>query len=210
MKLKYYSHRNADAIINYDVYLNRRFNEFVDAMINISDNDLIKDFMERKAQHVAKGTSFKSLTPSINGLLKKRMSVIPGWSSEVDIFNDTTGVIGNTEWRLDFACKDGFAVEVAFNHGEAIAWNLVKLVLASELNHVQKAFQTRIGIYVCATEAMKQAGNIDSASGSFEKVQRYLMPMMNQLTVPIMLIGIDEPRTFYINKITKEVMLYQR
>lgn len=98
---------------------------------------------------------------------------------------------------------------MAFNHGEAIAWNLIKPVLASELNHVQKAFQTRLGIYVCATEAMKRAGNIDSASGSFEKVQRYLMPMMNQLTVPMMLIGIDAPQTFYIDKITREVVLYR-
>jgi len=178
-------------------------------MINISDDELIQDFLRRKKQHEAKGTSFKSLTPSINALLKRRMLMIPGWANEVDIFNDTTGAIANTEWRLDFACEDGFAIEVAFNHGEAIAWNLIKPVLASELNHVQKAFQTKMGIYVCATEAMKLAGNIDSASGSFEKVKRYLMPMMNQLTVPMMLIGIDAPKTFYINKKTREVVYYR-
>lgn len=207
MRLQFFSHRNADAIIRYDAYLNARYNEFVGALMSISDEALIRDFIRRKTEHEVRGTSFKSLTPSINGLLKERMSMIPGWASEVDIFNDTTGTIGNTEWRLDFACEEGLAIEVAFNHGEAIAWNLIKPVLASELNHVQKAFQTRMGIYVCATEAMKQAGNIDSASGSFEKVQRYLMPMMNQLTVPMMLIGIDAPATFYIDKTTREVCL---
>lgn len=209
MELQYYPHRNADAIIAYDTYLKCRYNEFVNAMINISDDELIQDFLRRKKQHEAKGTSFKSLTPSINALLKRRMLMIPGWANEVDIFNDTTGAIANTEWRLDFACEDGFAIEVAFNHGEAIAWNLIKPVLASELNHVQKAYQTKMGIYVCATEAMKLAGNIDSASGSFEKVKRYLMPMMNQLTVPMMLIGIDAPKTFYINKKTREVVYYR-
>ena len=28
-------------------------------------------------------------------------------------------------WRLDFA-KESISLEVAFNHGEAIAWNLLK------------------------------------------------------------------------------------
>lgn len=176
-------------------------------MQSITDGELINDFKARKAEHAARGTSFKSLTPSINTLLKGKISMIPGWCSEVDIFNDTTGIVGNTEWRLDFACENGFAVEVAFNHGEAIAWNLIKPVLASELNHVQKALQTRIGIYVCATEAMKRAGNIDSASGSFEKVQRYLMPMMNQLTTPMMLIGIKPPNTFIIDRHTKDIVM---
>lgn len=205
MHFTYYSHRHADAIIKYDSYLNARYEEFIYALLSITDKDLIQDFIKRKAMHNARGTSFKSLTPSINGLLKERMAAIPGWYSEVDIFNDTTGIIGNTEWRLDFACENGFAVEVAFNHGEAIAWNLIKPCLSSELNHVQKAFQTKIGIYVCATEAMKRAGNIDSASGSFEKVQRYLLPMMNQLTTPMILIGIEPPRTFRIDSATKDI-----
>ncbi len=205
-----YPHRHADAIIAHDTYLNGRFQEFIHVIEDISEEDLIEDFCRQKAAHAARKTNFKSLTPSINRLLKERMAQIPGWESEVDIFNDTSGVIGNTEWRLDFACEEGFAVEVAFNHGEAIAWNLLKPVLASELNHVQKAFQTRLGIYVCATEALKRAGNIDSASGSYEKVQRYLMPMMNQLTTPMMLIGLDAPQTFCIDKKTREVRRYER
>lgn len=208
MELRFRAHRYADAIISQDPYLSQRFRQFIGALASISDQELIDDFNKKKARHATRRTNFKSLTPSINDLLKQRMLTIPGWECEVDIFNDTTGTIVNTEWRLDFACKDGFAVEVAFNHGEAIAWNLLKPVLASELNHVQKAIQTRLGIYVCATEAMKKAGNIDSASGSYEKVQRYLMPMMGQLTTPMMLIGLDAPKTFYIDKETREVRYY--
>lgn len=207
MKLLFHAHRYADAIIDREPYLKQRFLEFIDALAGISDQDLIDDFYMKKTMHTARKTNFKSLTPSINDLLKQRMAVIPGWECEVDIFNDTTGTVVNTEWRLDFACRGGFAVEVAFNHGEAIAWNLLKPVLASELNHVQKAIQTKLGIYVCATEAMKKAGNIDSASGSYEKVQRYLMPMMGQLTTPMMLIGIDAPETFWIDKVTREVVM---
>lgn len=207
MNFTYYAHRYAHAIIASDPVLANRYNEFLGTLVGITDNDLINDFINKKAEYAARGTNFKSISHSINSILKERMEIIPGWGSEVDIFNDTTGVIGNTQWRLDFACDNGLAIEVAFNHGEAIAWNLIKPCLSSELNHVQKAFQTRVGVYVCATDAMKVAGNFDSASGSYEKVLRYLPPMMNQLTTPMIIIGITPPNTFRIDKRTKDIVM---
>ncbi|MCR4717131.1 MAG: hypothetical protein K5656_08115 [Lachnospiraceae bacterium] len=199
MKYIEYSHRHAKAIIESDELLKKRYEELVGAISSITDEELISDFLRRKEEHAVKGSAFKSMTPSINGILKKRMNNISGWKSEVDIFNDKEGVIGNTEWRLDFACDNALCVEVAFNHGEAIAWNLLKPVLSCELNHVEKAVQGQIGIYVCATDKMKVAANIDSASGSYEKVLRYLPPMMNQLTIPMMIIGLEPFDTFKIN-----------
>lgn len=200
MRFVEYSHRHAKAIIECNPELKERYEQFIGALRDITDEELITDFLNKKAEYAARGTSFKSMTPSINGLLKKRMLEIPGWKAEVDIFNDTTGVIGNTEWRLDFACDNAFCVEVAFNHGEAIAWNLLKPVLSCELNHVEKAVQGQLGIYVCATDNMKIAANIDSASGSYEKVLRYLPPMMNQLTIPMMIIGLEPFETFKISQ----------
>ncbi len=200
MDFVYYSHRNAEAIIEFDKSLKERYEQFVGAIRSITDEELIEDFYKKKEKHKEKSTAFKSMTPSINELLKKRLESISGWKSEVDIFNDGANVIGNTEWRLDFACENALCVEVAFNHGEAIAWNLLKPVLSCELNHVQKAIQGKIGIYVCATDNMKLAANIDSASGSYEKVLRYLPPMMNQLTIPMMIIGLKPFRTFKVNR----------
>ena len=199
MRFIEYSHRHADAIIANDPALRERYEQFTNALRDITDEELIADFLQKKQEYESRGTSFKSMTPSINGILKERILAIPGWQAEVDIFNDTTGEIGNTEWRLDFACDNAFCVEVAFNHGEAIAWNLLKPVLSCELNHVEKAVQGQIGIYVCATDNMKIAANIDSASGSFEKVLRYLRPMMNQLTIPMMIIGLEPFETFKIS-----------
>ena len=49
--------------------------------------------------------------------------------------------------RLDFA-KNDISIEVGFNHGEAIAWNFIKPTLAGELNHVEKAIQTKICIII--------------------------------------------------------------
>lgn len=206
MVFESFSHRHAAAIIKSDPTLESRYVEFIGVISSITDDDLIKDFMKRKAEHSKKNTAFKSLTPSINALLKERLTKIDGWRSEVDIFNDTNGVLGNTEWRLDFACDNAFCVEVAFNHGEAIAWNLIKPVLSCELNHVKKAIQGQIGIYVCATDQMKVFGNIDPASGSYEKVLRYLPPLMDQLTIPMMIIGLKPPESFMISKVDKKII----
>lgn len=207
MKYVSHSHRHADAIIAADDYLQTRYCEFIDALESISDKELIEDFCFRKQAALARGKNFKSISHSINALLKDRMTLIPGWEDEVSIFNDEHGIIDDTAWRLDFACYDGFAVEIAFNHGEAIAWNLLKPCLASELNHVQKAIQCQLGIYVCATEEMKKAGNFDSASGAFEKVIRYLPPMMNQLTIPMMIIGLEAPETFRVDSKTRDIVM---
>jgi hypothetical protein len=96
----------------------------------------------------------------------------------------------------------GIAVEVAFNHGEAIAWNLLKPVMAAELNHVEKETNigAGIGVVICATEALKKAGAFDGAVGSYEKFLRYLKPMNGQLTVPMLIIGLEPPETFRVKK----------
>ena len=94
-------------------------------------------------------------------------------------------------------------VEVAFNNGEAIAWNLLKPVLASELNHVRKDAQTRLGVVIMASEDMKRAGGFDSAVGTFEKAVRYLKPLQNQLTCPMVLIGLSAPESFEVKHVGK-------
>jgi hypothetical protein len=101
------------------------------------------------------------------------------------------------------------AVEVAFNHGEAIAWNLLKPVLASEVNHIEKSDEvdigSGIGIMITASSDLKAAGGFDGAVGEYEKVLRYLKPMRNQLTVPMMVIGLKAPKTFRLETVKNPV-----
>ena len=102
-------------------------------------------------------------------------------------------------WRLDFA-KDNIAIEVAFNHGGNVSWNLIKPVLSSELNHVKKAIQTQAGVVITATDAMKKAGGFDNAIGTYEKYVEYLKPLNNLLTTPMMIIGLEPPKKFTIEQ----------
>lgn len=190
MNYRIYSHRYAVSILESEEEFSETWTEIKHVINKITDEMIIQRFEEKHQKQ-------KSLSRTINDLLKEELMAF-GWHEESYIFQDTD-YKGDT-WRLDFA-KENISIEVAFNHGSVIAWNLLKPVLASELNHVQKAIQTKVGVVICATDTMKIAGGFDNAVGSYEKFLDYFAPLNNQLSVPIALIGLDAPETFYIQHI---------
>lgn len=193
MKYLLESHRNGLFLFENDPVFTEDWRSVLEVLDSISDEDLITAHESARQRR----PNCKSLSDAINGLLRERLDA-QRWEPESAIFSDPEYARRNeTRWRLDFA-SNVMAVEVAFNHGEAIAWNLLKPVLSAELNHVAKARQTRAGVLITATEAMKQAGNFDGAVGTFEKFKRYLDPMMNILTVPMVIVGLQAPRSFRI------------
>lgn len=193
MEYQLYSHRYATSILETEEEYAETWNEIKHVLTKITDEMIIERFERKHSKQ-------KSLSRSINELLKEELMAF-GWHEESYIFQDTD-YRGDT-WRLDFA-KENISVEVAFNHGSVIAWNLLKPVLASELNHVQKAIQTKIGVVICATDGLKLAGGFDSAVGSYQKFLDYFAPLNNQLSVPIALIGLEAPKTFYIQHVKDE------
>lgn len=188
MKFITYSHKFADIIFKEERY-SPIYKEIVDAISSISDEDLIQRHSEKHGQKM-------SLSHTINGLLDEKL-VSLGWMPQAPIFQEED--YQGEKWRLDFA-KDSVSIEVGFNHGEAIAWNLLKPVLASEQNHIKKAIQTKVAVMICATKALKVAGAFDSAVGEYEKVKRYLVPLDRVLTTPLLLIGLEAPETFKLTK----------
>jgi hypothetical protein len=111
-------------------------------------------------------------------------------------------------WTLDFSKatllpngdSTGISVEVAFNHGEAAAWNLAKPALAAEINdlRVQTHIGEGVGIVIVASSALKKNGAFDGAIGDFQRYLKTLKAMRSLLTVPILLIGLDAPSTFKV------------
>lgn len=180
LKFKITSHRFAKTILTTDENFKQEWKDIEYAVNRITDKDIILN-------HKSKHPNNKSISVDLNDLIKEGL-ISRGWSPESSIFKEE----GYTDdaWRLDFA-KNGIAIEVAFNHGSVIAWNLLKPVLSSELNHVEKDIQTQIGIVITATAELKKSGGFDGAVGTYEKYVQYLKPLMNQLTVPIMIIGIE-------------------
>ena len=138
----------------------------------------------------------KSISSTLNHLIKRQL-VDLGWRAESPIFSEPRYNVGVRIFRLDFA-KGPVSVEVAFNHGNDAPWNLLKPTLASELNHVDKAIQTDIGVIVTATDEMRVAGGFDNAVGTYEKYIDFLRPMGMLLTAPLVIIGLEAPKTFRI------------
>jgi len=175
-----------------------------DAIEIISDDEIIK-------LQKSKFKKQKSISKALNTLIEEKL-VNQGWDKESAIFKydkeddkeDDASIdykqYKRAAWRLDFA-KDHISIEVGFNHGEAIAWNLLKPVLSAEVNHVAKSKQTRVGVVICATEELKKAGGFDSAVGPYEKINTYLLPLSNYLTVPMAIVGLKAPKTFDIEVI---------
>lgn len=187
MKFKHFSHRHAFYLLeNEDDYKNE-WASIKRALNSITDIKLVQHF---KANH----KNSKSISATINDLIKTELEN-DEWHSESPIFQDSN--YDNKRWSLDFA-KNKIAIEVAFNHGEAVSWNLIKPNLSGELNHVKKALQTDIGIVITATDEMKAAGGFDSAVGTYEKYLRYLKPLSQMLTVPMLIIGLEAPKSFHI------------
>ena len=189
MEIITHSHRHAYEIFIEDENINKLWNELTEALSSISDKDIIDKFNSdhRKA---------KSISQAINELIDDRL-VKKGWKRQSYIFADPDYSDNKGTWRLDFA-KEDVAIEVAFNHGGNVSWNLIKPVLSSELNHVQKAIQTKVGIIIAATDDMKKAGGFDGAVGSYEKYVEYLKPLNNLLTTPLMIVGLLPPKTFEV------------
>lgn len=199
-----HSHRFGLELAGENPLLGKLWGELTTALESLTDERVAGEF-----QSDVDKTSQMSLSKTINRVLAEELAAL-GWTGESAIFQDPE-YLGERRWRLDFSkvlvdsseTRRGIAVEVAFNHGEAIAWNLLKPVLASELNHVKKQIDigSGIGVVVAATESLKEAGGFDSAVGSFEKFLTYLKPLQNQLTVPMILVGLKAPKAFRIAKV---------
>ncbi len=168
------------------------YNELTDVISDISDQDIIQKHQSYGEETESKTP--KSLSVAINSLFKERLREVD-WDEESEIFQNPD--YSGDRWRLDFA-KYPLSLEVAFNHSTVIAWNLIKPVLAGELNHVQKAVQTKGGVIITCTQSLKDAGGFDSAVGTYEKFIEHLDPLRNILTVPLMIIGLQSPITFEI------------
>ncbi len=193
MRYQLYSYRNALTILENEDEFKGSWKAIKQTLDNITDERIIKCFNDNYA------SSNKSLSTSLNLLLKDDFSNL-GWSTQSAIFLDPEYQSKRTNyWRLDMS-KDNISLEVAFDHASVIAWSLLKPVLASEPNHVTKAIQTKLGVIICATESLKKTGNFDAAIGTYERFLSHLRPLRNQLSVPLLIIGLESPETFVVSQ----------
>jgi hypothetical protein len=205
MKYKLKGHRHALSIVTEPEFRND-WKEFIGVIESISDEMLASVYVASSNENAKAGRRKPmSLSRSINTLIDEGL-VAKGWNRQSKIFGDSR--FEDKRWTLDFAKTKGdllngegtFSVEIAFNNAGSTAWNLIKPVLASELNHVSKAIQTKVGIVVFATEALKSAGCFDATVGTFEAAEDYLAAMQNIIVTPIVIVGLDAPQSFEVQE----------
>ena len=217
MRYELHQHRFGLDIVNSNSELNDLWQEFIGVIESISDSKIKEEFQNPPEFHPVKvkhdGNPAKrkanrmSISAALNNLMEDGL-ISKGWIDQSKIFQGQN--YNSQRWLLDFSKRvphpfgdiTGFAVEVAFNHGEAIAWNLMKPQLASDalLVRTETEIGFGVGIYVCATKQLKKEGAFDGAVGEFEKVKRYLEPMASKLTCPLIVVGLKELETFKVEK----------
>jgi len=205
-------HNHSEAVIKNDDKFIGTFNELTSVIKSVKDEEIIEKFILTRDSGEK---STKSPSTAINNIFKERLVKL-GWKSESPIFagDDYQYELRNGKytkrklgtWRLDFV-KNLIAVEIAFNHGEAIAHNLLKPHLSSQMNHVVKETDTKLGVVICVTETFKKRCNFDGAVGHYEKQLIYLKPYSQILSTPLVIIGLEAPSSFTINK--KKEVIYE-
>ena len=189
MEFDILSHRFGKYIVQEEAFVDD-YNEIIQAIREITDDDIIRT-------HDVKFRQQKSISKSINHLLSERLKE-KGWMEESPIFQHSDYQGRKGRYRIDFAKPGTISLEVAFNNDGYTAWNLIKPTLASQLNHVEKAIQTKMGVVIMATQDMKQKGGFDSTICTMENTEKYLRIMESQLTVPLVIIGLKAPSTFVV------------
>ena len=217
-----YSHRFAEQIIEKTPPLCALYEEILSVIESITEEDLL-------TTHQNKFPKAKSLSKALNALIDTRLTdpkyAPTPWNRQSKIFKGSEYPAKETTWTLDFSkatkiiksdvvdgdtiltsVDSGIAIEVAFNHGEAAAWNILKPVIAAELNHVEKetTIGEGIGVLIVVSQEMSNLGGFDGAVGDFERYMKHLKVMRNMLTVPIMLIGIGAPTKYAIERYPKD------
>jgi hypothetical protein len=198
-----YSFRFAEDILEHNGPLNVLWREVSESIFSISDDDI-----KRKHLDIQQKENTKSLSKAINTLLDEQLKK-RGWNDQSGIFATPEYQEGKeSTWTLDFSKAtrmengsiSGIAIEVAFNHAEAAAWNLTKPALAAEINdiRVQTQIGEGVGIVIVASSELKRLGAFDGAIGDFQRYLKTLKALRNQITVPIMLIGLAGPRKFKV------------
>lgn len=190
MKYKFYSFNHAESILKEDDAYTEVFRNIINIIENISDFEIMQKFEEI-------GKNSKSISNTITSLLEEKL-LQNNWIKELPIFNNFSYESKKSKrWTLDFY-KDKIQLEIAFNHEEGTAWNIMKIPLANQPNIYKHKQRVEMGIIISVTNQMKRSGGYDGSVGSYEKYIEYLSVFKPFVPTPILLIGLQSPDDFKI------------
>ena len=181
MKYQFYAHRYADIILNSDYDLKKELDSILET---ISYENVLNSFNTENLKRTESGKKPMQGKQKILNEHFRKGFISKGWEEEKKVF----GGEGGNDLRIDF-WKRSVGVDVAFNHRSFIGGDLLRFQAAAEVANIMK-----LGIYICAKKAfLKELSPKDFNSlVNFERTQWYLESFFPVLTVPILLVGIEE------------------
>lgn len=190
MKYKSYSYNNANEIFMHNGDFKDTYENVLKIIDNITDDNLADKFEEV-------GKNSKSLSNTIYRLIEQKL-IEQDWQKELHIFQDfAMDQSRSKRWTLDFY-KNHIQLEIAFNHEEGTAWNIMKFQLAHQPNSYKQEQEVKIGILILATNQLKKSGGYDNSVGSYEKYIEYLAVFKPFVSLPLLLIGLQSPDEFKV------------
>lgn len=184
--------------------LEELISEIAEQLLSIDDDEIVSE------QEAFTGRT-KSISKPLTNILEGRM-IHNEWNKEVRIFQSSNKSYQSNRWSLDFE-KDNISLEIAFNHEEGTAWNIIKGYISNKSKKIPKSITTIGSIIITATNDLKRIGGFDSSIGSFEKYQEYMGVLEELLEYPIILIGLEGPDTFLVkhkNVVNKKLAKIER
>lgn len=169
---------------------NQLINEIFSNLESIKSQDIINEFSSSRAM--------KSISKPLNSVIFEKF-VNANWQSEKPILESSELLMLSTSkrWTLDFY-KDGIGLEVAFDHGVGIAWNITKLFTAANENIYQKAVDINIGVLITADNQLRTKGGFDGSIGTFEQYVEYSKVFESITRMNLLIIGLGAPSEFWI------------
>lgn len=187
VKIKKFGLDNINKEVKHE--LNSAIDEVIELIFSIEENEIIA------VQEIYEGR-VKSISKSITNLIEEKLTQ-NHWDKEVRIFISDLKKFQSSRWSIDFV-KNKVGLEIAFNHEEGTAWNILKGYISNS-NSIESKITHSIGsIIITATNEMKKIGGFDSSIGSFEKYEDYLYVLMQLINYPVILIGLESPDSFMI------------
>ena len=183
------SHNDSMKILESNSNHKSVLNDVLNVLKAITEEDLI--FMFKSQNRKA-----KSISETVNLLISEGLKE-RGWKKNVPIFNAESKEIDSAKWKIDFV-KNNVSVDIAFNHSGNIISNLVKPVVTYQENELKKNNAIAVSIIITATSLLKNAGGFDGAVGEYERYLESLKVMKRLISAPILLIGLNAPKTFKI------------
>lgn len=189
MEFETWSHRNGLELFKTSAKYSALWGEVESGITQITDRDLLFEF-----EGSSPGTQPTSISHVITKLLSEKFAAL-SWEIDAKIFSEVD--YRGKSWSLDFS-KGDMAVEIGFDHASVIAWNLIKPTLASEPNDVKQELSASAAVIISATKNLKTLGGFDGAIGTFERYVQYLRPLQQLLPTPLVIIGLEPPKSFHI------------